>query len=153
MDKIRQGDVYYVNRNYQEVGREIYSGRPAVIVTNDRLIDSSALVQVVYLTTTPRQNSATHAVIKSLPRHSVALGETIGSVDKTRLGDKIGRVTRKEYSEIMDALGVVLRCNIKEYPDVNDANAPVQDSIMDAIKAAAAEAVAAVLKSEKWRAE
>ena len=153
MDKIRQGDVYYVNRNYQEVGREIYSGRPAVIVTNDQLIDSSALVQVVYLTTAPRQNSETHAVIRSLPRHSVALGETIASVDKTRLGEKIGRVTREEYSEIMRALDVTLRCDIKEYPDVNDANAPVQDSIMDAIKAAAAEAVAAVLKSEKSMAE
>lgn len=51
MPDYKRGEIYYVAPNYSETGSEIWSGRPAVIVSNDDLNRNRNCVEVVYLTT------------------------------------------------------------------------------------------------------
>lgn len=59
MGNIRQGDVWFVEAapvpGGGTVGNEIWSGRPAVIVSNDGINERSNVVQVIYLTSPNKQ--------------------------------------------------------------------------------------------------
>lgn len=105
-DEIRRGDVYYIARegNRWATGSEMYAGRPAVVVSNDTYNETARNVQVCYLTTQPKGDGVNHVTIKSLERHSVCLAEQIFTVDKNRIGDKMGEVTADELWDIDDAL-------------------------------------------------
>lgn len=109
-DQIRRGDVYYIARegNRWATGSEIYAGRPAVVVSNDTYNETARNVQVCYLTTQPKGDGINHVPIKSLERHSVCLAEQIFTVDKSRIGDRMGEVTADEMWEIGGALRMQL---------------------------------------------
>lgn len=89
MGEIRRGEVYYINRNCEEVGCEQYSGRPAIIVSNNLNNKNSGTVEVVYLTTRPKKDLPTHVHIPAfmgVPMDSTALCEQITTVSTSRLG-------------------------------------------------------------------
>lgn len=104
MSEFQRGEIYYVSPSYAEVGSEIWSGRPAIIVSgNDRNRFSQA-VEVVYLTTQPKDNSPVHVLINATGKPSTALCEQITTVDKIRLKDQNVRCTPKEMAQIDAAL-------------------------------------------------
>lgn len=51
---MKRGQIYYVRSNYREEGSEQRGGRPAVIVSNDKNNAKSNTVEVVYMTTKPK---------------------------------------------------------------------------------------------------
>ena len=107
MPDYKRGEIYYVSPSYAETGSEIWSGRPAVIVSNDELNRCRNCVEVVYLTTRPKQDSPCHVVLHATGKQSTALCEQISTVDKVRMtysGDYPCACTKKELAEIDAAL-------------------------------------------------
>lgn len=117
---MKRGEIYYVERSgtSNAVGSEMYSGRPAIIVSNEKNNANSSVFEIVYLTTQPKQDLPTHIVIRSAKRNSIALCEQITSVSEDRIGDYIGVCTDAEMQQIDIALAVSLGINIAVRPTV-----------------------------------
>ena len=107
MASISRGDIFYIEK-FATTGSEQSPGRPAVVVSNDMCNEYSSIVEVVYLTTQPKNEMPTHVTIRSLNRVSVALCEQITTVAKDRIGSRTGKVTEDEMHRIEDAMLVSL---------------------------------------------
>lgn len=100
---ITRGDIYYVDA-IDSVGSEQRGGRPAIVVSNDKCNQHSPVVEVVYLTTSPKTPLPTHVTVRSAPRVSTALCEQVHSVDTKRFGSYCGCCTQQELSAVDMAL-------------------------------------------------
>lgn len=116
---IRRGEIYYIDRPQRdtETGVEQWSGRPAIIVSNDANNAHSDLVEVVYLTTKPKKPLPTHADIHSAKLQSTALCEQITTVDKSRVGDYVGVLSQRELEALDAALLVSIGIQAEELDD------------------------------------
>lgn len=110
---IKRGDIYYIGK-YPTIGSEQQAGRPAIIVSNEKNNQHSSTVEVVYLTTQPKADLPTHVTISSAPRESIALCEQVTSVSVDRIGDKMGRLTNREMTQVDIALLVSLDLTMGE---------------------------------------
>lgn len=108
---IRRGDIYYIDE-IQSIGSEQRGGRPAVVVSNNTCNIHSPVVEVVFLTTAPKNNLPTHVTIRSAPRISTALCEQVHSVAVDRLSRFCGRCTAQEMAAVDIALSVSLGLDI-----------------------------------------
>lgn len=99
----RRGDIYYVHR-YDTTGSEIATGRPAIIVSNNRLNTKIETVEVVFLTTKNKRTAPEHFSMKATGILSTTICEQITTVDKARLGDYIGTCTPDEIKLLNKAL-------------------------------------------------
>jgi mRNA interferase MazF len=105
------------------VGTELWSNRPAIIVSNNVTGNHSGFVQVVYLTTSARKRSGpTHIMVpapmtgKNQSQTEVmALCEQIHTVDVSRLRKPLGSLSRNKMHEIDQALALTL--SIGRNPD------------------------------------
>lgn len=104
---IKRGDIYYIESIYS-AGSEQRSGRPAIVVSNNKLNETSGVVEVVYLTTQPKPDLPTHVRIRSTARESTALCEQITSVAVERVGAYKGRVTDAEMTNLEIAMLISL---------------------------------------------
>jgi len=106
----KRGEIYYVdkNSNYSEVGCEQSAGRPAVIVSNKRNNEFSRTLEVVFLTTQPKNELPTHVDIRSTKKLSTALCEQITTVSIDRIGDFVCNCTDNEMAMIDVALAISL---------------------------------------------
>ena len=105
---MKRGQIYYIESNHQEIGSEQRGGSPAVIVSNDKNNENSTTVEVVYMTTQPKNDLSTHVFIRSSLRPSTVLCEQIYSVSTERLGTYIGELTDRELQELDIALSISL---------------------------------------------
>lgn len=123
MPEYRRRDIYYVAPTYAETGSEMWSGRPAVIVSNDQNNKCSPTVEVCYLTTRHGETLPTHVITHATGKQSTVLCEQITTVDKSRLGDGGMRCSAKEMAQIDKALRVSLGLPLVEQqqPDSIDA--------------------------------
>lgn len=103
-----RGEIYYVNLGNGEVGSEIRSGRPGIIVSNDMNNRYSSFVDVVYLTTKEKKPLPTHVHVESSGVPATALCEQVIAVDKSRLGPYIGTLTKDELTNVEAGLVVSL---------------------------------------------
>lgn len=101
--EFHRGDIYYVHR-YSTTGNEIATGRPAIIISNDRLNEKLKVVEVVFLTSKPKQPAPEHVSINSSGKLSTVICEQITSVDKDCLGNFLGVCTPDEMKRIDTAL-------------------------------------------------
>lgn len=104
---ITRGDIYYVDA-IDSVGSEQRGGRPAIVVSNDKCNQHSPVVEVVYLTTSPKTPLPTHVTVRSAPRVSTALCEQVHSVDTKRFGSYCGCCAQQELSAVDMALLISL---------------------------------------------
>lgn len=95
----KRGEIYYVSKGCS-TGSEIYSGRPAVIVSNDTLNKNLKCVEIVYLTTQPKHLAPEFTTIKATGVLSTVVGCQISSVDKSRIRNYIGECTPEEMAKI-----------------------------------------------------
>ena len=72
---MKRGEIYYIESTYRETGSEQRGGRPAVIVSNDKNNENSEVVEVVYMTTKPKNDLPTHVFIRSALSPSTVLCE------------------------------------------------------------------------------
>lgn len=111
---MKRGEIYYVNKSGIETGSEQFSGRPAVIVSNEKCNEHSEVVEVVYLTTKPKNDLPTHVEIRSAAKPSIALCEQISSVSVLRIGERIGTCTVGEMLMIDTALAISIGLDLSE---------------------------------------
>ena len=107
-EQICRGEIYYVRPAISSVGSEQVSGRPAIVVSNDKANLYSPVLEMVYLTTQPKNSLPTHVDITSVDRPSIALCEQIHSVAKSRVGGFIAKCTETEMAMVDGALCVSL---------------------------------------------
>lgn len=108
-----RGEIYYVTR-IATAGSEQQAGRPAIVVSNNKGNVHSSIVEMIYLTTQPKNDLPTHVTIRSTPQRSTALCEQISTVDIERLGDYIATCTDAEMTAIDAALMISLGIEMPE---------------------------------------
>ena len=94
------GEIYYISRGGYNTGSEQQADRPGVIVSNDKNNKNSQTLEVVYLTTQPKNELPTHCTIRSTGRVSTVLCEQIHTVAVERIGKYIGVCTAQEMQNI-----------------------------------------------------
>ena len=151
---IVRGDIFYVDRFGNQIGSEQYSGRPAVVVSNDENNKNSETVEIVYLTTSPKKDLPTHVTIHSANYTSIVLCEQVTTVSIERLGDYIGRVTKDEMFRI--EIAVLTSLGIK-IPDLKERHRAIdkaeQKPVVETVKKLENEPVADCGKDEKEETE
>lgn len=99
----KRGEIYYVIKGIT-TGAEIASGRPAVIVSNDRLNEKTKTLEVVFLTTQVREFAPERVIIKSSGCTATALCQQISTVDKSRFAEYIGTCTPEEMTKLEEGI-------------------------------------------------
>lgn len=105
MAEIKRGQIYMADFN-PVVGSEQGGIRPCVILQNDIGNRFSPTVIVAAVTGRTKKNLPTHTPLKSpgLPKNSTCLLEQIRTIDKHRLVDYVGEVSKEEMHAIVEAL-------------------------------------------------
>ncbi len=96
---------------------EINAAVKAAIEERDKANQHSPVIEMVYLTTQPKNSLPTHVDITSAERPSIALCEQIHSVSKNRVGGFISKCTDKEMAMIDGALCVSLGIELQATPE------------------------------------
>lgn len=125
--EVKRGDIFYItySKNFNDSYSYDTTGRPGVIVSDDHLNRGSEYVEVVYLTTKIKRDMPTHVdVFCKTP--SIALCETIHTVEKDRIGTYVRTVSNEEMEEIerglRSSLGMeTLDSDMLKDTSVNDA--------------------------------
>lgn len=103
---IRKGDIYYI-RHYNSNPRK--SGRPAVVLSGDKMNQDSDAVIVAFMSSRPDAILDPFSIcIKSMGRRSYAITNKLSAVTKDRLTRCVGHVTPKELTHLDAALCQVL---------------------------------------------
>jgi mRNA interferase MazF len=103
----RRGDVFWVILD-PTVGTEIKKTRPAVIVSNDSCNAHGARVVVAPVTSNVTSLYPGEAKVLIQKRDARVLGDQLRSIDRQRLGKRIGRLTRDEIELVDEALRITL---------------------------------------------
>lgn len=102
---VKKGEIWNINQgNTSSTGTEIWSNRPAIIVSNDATNQKAGFVNVVYLTTKDKREMPYHIKINSGGKEAIAMCEQIFAVDKSRISFYVGEITSEELLEIDKAL-------------------------------------------------
>lgn len=114
----QRGQIYYVTSDPTKpsIGAEIWSDRPALIVSNNTTNNTNSTITVVYLSTSrKKQASPLHVLVTSGARKAFALCEQLHSVDKSRLHQRLGEILPEEQKEIDKALCFSLAIDAESY--------------------------------------
>lgn len=122
---MKRGEVYYINRRAElNVGSEVAKSRPGIIVSNNAINDTAEVVEVVYLTTSPKKDLPTHVTINATGVTSTALCEQIDHVSVRLVGDYCGTCTAEEMIAIDNALLRSLGIRLMSEETAQTASAP-----------------------------
>lgn len=119
----KRGDIYYVDFGSNHKSYKQSGIRPAVIVSNNKNNVNAPVVTVVPLTARvwKKKYLPTHVQISTkcsvgLDKPSMVLAEQVETLDKDRLGEKIGKITDEET---MNAITVALQIQIGAFQEYN----------------------------------
>lgn len=117
---IKRGEIYYIepSKTLQTTGSEQRPNRPGVVVSNNENNEHSSIVEIVYLTTQPKNSMPTHVIINSAIKTSIALCEQVNTVAVERLADYMGQCSEDEINKIDEALIKSLGINVNGDRDV-----------------------------------
>ena len=118
---LKKGDVYFVKSddNKTPIGSEIWSDRPAVIVSNDTNNKTSPVIQVVYLTNSHRRMvSPMHVALPTCGVQSIAMCEQIHTIDISRLDKFIAHISPNELNDLDKAISFTLGIEQASYKNV-----------------------------------
>ena len=139
---IRRGEIYYICKA-PITGSEQESGRPALIVSSDAINKSASVVEVVYLTTQPKSDSAMHIVTYATGKESTILCEQITTVDKTRISSYYTTLTPDEMKSVdfailcsMGLSGYIHNDSADKAQDESDEYCEADVQITDELKSA-----------------
>ena len=109
---IRQGEVYWLH--FRGSGSEPMGRRPAVVVQHDRFNRSAVNTTVVAAVTSNLRlvampgNVRLRAGEAGLARPSVVNVSRLATVDRERLGARIGALSTARLRRVLDGVGLVL---------------------------------------------
>lgn len=97
--KIKRGDIWLCD--LPDTGENVQRGlRPVVVIQNNKGNFYSPLVIVVPLTSRAKKPMPTHCSVLTQGSYSIALCETILTINKRNLYRHIGRVSEPEMAQI-----------------------------------------------------
>ncbi|WWR21055.1 type II toxin-antitoxin system PemK/MazF family toxin [Lachnospiraceae bacterium JLR.KK009] len=108
----RRGDIFWAELGRDADGSLQAGGRPVLVISNDKANEYSPIITIIPITS--KMNKAklpTHVLIEAcgLTRPSIALAEQITSINKGRLGRKIGSIQQTAYVGLIKrAIGIQL---------------------------------------------
>ena len=105
--RLRRGDVFSVKLDPTQ-GTEIRKTRPAVIISNDSCNKYGARVIVLPVTSNVESLFPGEARIEIEGRPARALGDQLRSLDKSRLGARIGTLSPAELLAVEEAVLITL---------------------------------------------
>ena len=107
----KRGEVYYVNFD-PTVGVEIKKSRPALIIQNDVGNMHSQATIVAAITSTNREIFPYEVFLKSgeggLQKDSIVLLNQIRTIDKKRLGKRLGTISSESIKKVDKAIEISL---------------------------------------------
>lgn len=105
MREIKRGQIYLADLN-PVMGSEQGGVRPVVVIQNDIGNRFSPTVIVAAVTARVKKDMPTHAKLRAmgLLKNSIALLEQIRTIDKCRLIEYVGDVSKAEMNGITEAL-------------------------------------------------
>jgi mRNA interferase MazF len=118
--QIKRGDIYNASLD-PVIGCEQGDHRPVLIVQNDIGNEHSPTVVVAPITASQsKKKLPTHVILSTacgLDKESVMLAEQIRAIDRSRLGNYIGRVNRSDQLKIDRALAICFGLRLDENHD------------------------------------
>lgn len=110
MTEIKRGDIYLADLS-PVIGSEQGGERPVIVVQNNTGNRYSPTVIVVAVSSRCfKKDLPVHVLLsnESLPKQSIALLEQVRTIDKARLKEYIGKVSKREMNDIEKALYISL---------------------------------------------
>ena len=107
---LRRGDVYYVKNPYA-TGSEMWGSRPALILSNEKLHESTGTVSVCYITSKQKAPYPTRVSITTNRANSIVLCEQIYTVSKERVENFLCHISDEEMKKVEHALMISLGMN------------------------------------------
>jgi mRNA interferase MazF len=104
---MRRGDIYWVNLD-PTVGSEIRKKRPCVLVGATPINAARRTVVVVPLSSVGISRPPLTIPVNCLGKQAVAVCDQIRAVDKSRLIERAGNLTKEDLSELENGLRQVL---------------------------------------------
>lgn len=104
--KIKRGDIYYADLS-PVIGSEQDGTRPVLCIQNDTGNKHSPTIIVAAITSRKtKANFPTHVSIstKGLKKKSYVLLEQIRTIDKTRLGEYVGKISKDDMGRVDHAI-------------------------------------------------
>jgi mRNA interferase MazF len=103
---VKQYDVYWVNLD-PTIGSEIQKTRPGVIITPDEMNDNINTIIIAPLTT-KSHNYPTRLKTNIDGKNCWIVLDQIRAVDKSRLKDKIGELSKRDISKLKKIINEML---------------------------------------------
>ena len=93
---MKRGEIYYIESTYRETGSEQRGGRPAVIVSNDKNNENSEVVEVVYMTTKPKNDLPNSCIY---PERTLPFYRLMRTGKQRKREKDPGRLLRKNWNQ------------------------------------------------------
>jgi mRNA interferase MazF len=104
---MRRGDIFWVNLD-PTVGSEIRKKRPCVLIGANPINEARRTVVVIPLSSIGILRPPLTIPVNCLGKQVVAVCDQIRAVDKSRLIEKAGSLTKEDLSELENGLRQVL---------------------------------------------
>ena len=104
---LKRGDIYWVNLD-PTIGSEIKKKRPCVLIGATPVNEARRTVVVVPLSSAGKPRPPLTIPVECLNRKAVAVCDQIRAVDKSRLVEKAGTLSKEELLELENGLRQVL---------------------------------------------
>lgn len=102
-----RGEIYWVNLD-PAIGSEICKTRPAMVISNNIQNKVSGRIVVIPITSNANNIYPFETKIILEKKSAKVLTDQIRTIDKSRLGDRICKLTKSEINEIEKAIKVTL---------------------------------------------
>ncbi len=100
---MKRGDIYWVNLD-PSTGSEIRKRRPCVLIGATPVNEARRTVVVIPLSSVGKPRPPLAVPVTCLGRKAVAVCDQIRAVDKSRLLEKAGEISREDLAEIEKGL-------------------------------------------------
>ena len=115
MSQILKGEIYWANLS-PTIGSEISKTRPVLVVSNNVNNQFAATVSILPITSTTAKIYPFEVFLSkgegNLTNDSKAKANQIRTIDKQRIGNRIGKISELKLAEIEDA--ILIHLNIEK---------------------------------------
>lgn len=104
---LKRGNVFWVNLD-PTVGSEIRKKRPCVIIGATPINEARRTVVVIPLSSSGKPRPPVAIEVQCLGRKAIAVIDQIRAIDKTRLIEQAGNISKDDLKKIDEALKVII---------------------------------------------